>query len=98
MLNDKITTMHKSTQYTYKYTVSANAQVGITANQLGYSGAPSGYKVCAIVGIGTGSSAVVLQQISPANTGSNNVAIVRNVTGSSVSATLWVTIGFIKNI
>ena len=75
-------TLIKRVTYNYAYTVAANANLNITGTNLSIS-TPSGYTVLGINNFSTGNSNVVTRSFASAQTGSNTVVSLRNVSSSS---------------
>lgn len=83
--------------YTASYTVGGNASGTITANDFNAT-IPSGYTPIGISDFATQSTSVVVRGIYGRATGNNTMMAIRNETTTSVTATAYVTIMYIKSL
>lgn len=92
-LNDSVTVVVAT--YQYSYTISANASLEITGNALGIT-PPSGYIGIAFRTISSGNNDVIFGFFGANQTGTNSVVRLKNISASSKSGTLGVEIVFVS--
>lgn len=85
-----------SRDYTYTYTIEANGDLSITAEQLGYS-TPSGYVPLALGFFNTGATLVFSRGVQVLTT-SGNCVWLHNFSSSRITAVMSVTVVYRKNI
>ena len=81
--------------YTYEYTIGANANLDVTGTNLEVS-TPSGYAPIAFRQINTANGNVVWRSIIANSTGNSPVVRLRNLSTSSITARLNLDIIYVK--
>lgn len=83
--------------YTVSYTTGGNASISITADDFGAT-TPSGYSPIGITDFASQSVNVVVRGIYGKASGTNTMMSLRNLSSSSVTATAYITILYIKSL
>lgn len=83
--------------YTASYTAGGNASVALTANDFN-AATPSGYTPIGISDFASQNVNITVRGVYGRATGTASMMVMRNVTSTSVTATAYVTIVYIKSI
>lgn len=81
--------------YSYAYTINASSSLNISADDMGLS-TPSGYKPIALTRFSSGNGNVCTRFADIEATGTSACLALRNVATSSISATSWIGILYVK--
>ena len=95
-LNGKTTQALKVVQYTREYTISANSNLNISANDFGASD-PSGYNPVAITHFSSGNENVYVRTVNALAQAQYQMMSLKNTTGSAISTTAYIRILYAKS-
>ena len=88
--------MLKTKNFSASYTVAGSSSVNISGTQLQYT-APTGYQPIALYSVYTGSGDVVMKNYFINETGAHTVINLRNLTTSSITASVSIDVLYAKN-
>lgn len=95
-LSNKTTQSLKIVQYTREYTISANGNLNISANDFGASD-PSGYNPVAITHFSSGNENVYVRTVNALAQTQYQMMSLKNTTGSAISTTAYIRILYAKS-
>ena len=95
-LNGKTTQALKVVQYTREYTISANSNLNISADDFGASD-PSGYNPVAITHFSSGNENVYVRTVNALAQAQYQMMSLKNTTGSAISTTAYIRILYAKS-
>lgn len=94
-LNDKIDSLFIVKSYSFAYTITGNANLGIKANEFGVS-TPTGYTPIAVSVFNSGNSYVVVASINIGATGSSTMMTVHNTSASTLTPSATLNILYVR--